>query len=122
MVACETLNDTGLRKNFRRKNTARKSFLEHARLLHDLPIEAAMARPTQRFAAHRGSFVGPRPGPTSVSKRRGGDDAGLFPFQWAVQPPSIGNATPVIEAAASLARKRVSAPSSSTVAKRLFGC
>jgi hypothetical protein len=56
---CGTLNDTELQKNFRRKNTARKSFLGHARALNDLPIEAATARPTQRFAAHGGSFVCP---------------------------------------------------------------
>jgi hypothetical protein len=45
--ASGTLNDTKLRKNFRRKNTARKSFLGHARALNDLPIDAATARPTQ---------------------------------------------------------------------------
>ena len=44
------------------------------------------------------------------------------PVQCAVQPPSTGSAAPVIEAAASLARKTASAPISSTVAKRLFGC
>jgi hypothetical protein len=58
--ASATLNDTELRKNFRRKNTRQKSFLGHARALNDLPIEVATARPTQRFAAHRRSFVGPR--------------------------------------------------------------
>src|SRR5262245_18667483 len=42
--------------------------------------------------------------------------------QCAVQPPSTGKATPVIEAAASLARNTVRAPISSIVAKRLFGC
>jgi hypothetical protein len=42
-----TLNDTELRKNFRRKNTARKSFLGHARGLNNLPIEAATTRPTR---------------------------------------------------------------------------
>jgi hypothetical protein len=47
-----TLNDTQLRKNLRIKNTRRKSFLEHACWLDDLPIEAATARPTPRFAAH----------------------------------------------------------------------
>src|SRR5262249_46753674 len=46
----------------------------------------------------------------------------LAVVQCAVQPPSTGNATPVIEAAASLARNTVSAPISSTVAKRLLGC
>ena len=55
-----TLNDTQLRKNLRRKNAARKSFLGHARRLNNLPIETAKARPTPRFAAHGGSFVGPR--------------------------------------------------------------
>jgi hypothetical protein len=54
-----TLNDTELRKNFRRKNTARKSFLGHARRLNDLPIEAAKVWPTQCFGAHRRNFVGP---------------------------------------------------------------
>ena len=42
--------------------------------------------------------------------------------QCAVQPPSTGIAVPVIEAAASEARNTAKAPSSSTVAKRLFGC
>src|SRR5215831_10488345 len=46
----------------------------------------------------------------------------LSRFQCAVQPPSTGNAMPVIEAAAPEARKTESAPSSSTVAKRLLGC
>jgi hypothetical protein len=55
-----TLIDTELREVFRGKNTARKSFFGHARLLNDLPIAAATARPTQRFAAHGGTFVGPR--------------------------------------------------------------
>jgi hypothetical protein len=45
--ASATLNDKELRKSFRRKNTARKSFLGHARWLNDLPIEAAIVRPTQ---------------------------------------------------------------------------
>jgi hypothetical protein len=40
-------------KTVTRCGTARKSFLGHARLLNDLPVEAAMAWPTQRFAAHR---------------------------------------------------------------------
>jgi hypothetical protein len=57
--AFETLNDTELRKTFRRKNTPRKSFLGHARALNNLPIEVATARPTRRFAAHGGNFVGP---------------------------------------------------------------
>src|SRR5205823_2724028 len=43
-------------------------------------------------------------------------------FQCAVQPPSTGKAMPVIEPAASDARKTDSAPNSSTVAKRLLGC
>jgi hypothetical protein len=55
-----TLNDTELRKNLRRKNTVRKSFLGHALALNDLPIEAATARPTQRFPAHGEGFLGPR--------------------------------------------------------------
>jgi hypothetical protein len=62
-----TLIDTELQENFRRKNTPRKSFLGHARALDDPPIEAAMTRPTRRFAAHRGNFVGPRPAATDVS-------------------------------------------------------
>jgi hypothetical protein len=41
--ASATLNDMELRKNFRGKNTPRKSFLGHARRLNDLPIEAATA-------------------------------------------------------------------------------
>src|SRR5882724_7770617 len=45
-----------------------------------------------------------------------------FTLQCAVQPPSTGSAMPVIDAAASLARNTVSAPNSSTVAKRLLGC
>jgi hypothetical protein len=36
--ASATLNDIELRKNFRRKNTRRKSFLGHARALNDPPI------------------------------------------------------------------------------------
>src|SRR6266568_9486023 len=39
--------------------------------------------------------------------------------QCAVQPPSTGSATPVIEAAASLARNTATAPISSTVANFL---
>src|SRR5215472_8730290 len=42
--------------------------------------------------------------------------------QWAVQPPSMGRAVPVIEAAPTLQRKTASIPSSSTIAKRLEGC
>src|SRR4051794_23763332 len=42
----ETLIDTELQKSFHKKNTARKSFLGHARGLNDLPGEAAMTRPT----------------------------------------------------------------------------
>src|SRR5258708_6015234 len=56
---------------------------------------------------------------------------GLVPRSWtpgdyidgtqcAVQPPSTGNAAPVIEAPASVLRNRQSAPSSSTVANFLF--
>ena len=41
--------------------------------------------------------------------------------QWAVQPPSTGSAVPVIEAAPGEHRNTASAPSSSTVAKRLLG-
>jgi hypothetical protein len=44
--ASATLNDTELRKYFRRKNTPRKSFLGHARRLNDLPIDAAKVWPT----------------------------------------------------------------------------
>lgn len=43
------------------------------------------------------------------------------PSHWPVQPPSTGNATPVIERAPSLHRKAQTAPSSSTVTKRLVG-
>src|SRR4051794_24011440 len=49
-----TLNATELRENFRRKNTRRKSFLEPAQRLTDLPIEAAKTLPTRRCAAHGG--------------------------------------------------------------------
>jgi hypothetical protein len=57
--ASATLNDIELRKNFRRKNTRRKSFLGHAQALNDLPTEAATRSPTHGLAAHRGSFVCP---------------------------------------------------------------
>jgi hypothetical protein len=57
--ASATLNDTELQKNFRRKNTARKSFLGHAPRLNDPPIEPATGRPTQQFAAHRREFRRP---------------------------------------------------------------
>jgi hypothetical protein len=66
--AFATLNDTELRRNLRRKNTARKSFLGHARRLNDPPIEAAKAWPTQRSAAHGGSFVCPRLATTGISQ------------------------------------------------------
>src|SRR5262249_3748246 len=47
----------------------------------------------------------------------------ILPFpQCDVQPPSTGSAMPVIDAAASEARKTVNAPSSSTVANFLVGC
>jgi hypothetical protein len=58
--ASTTLNDTGLRKNLRRKNTARKSFRGHAHPLNDLPIEVATKRPTPRFAAHDREHAGPQ--------------------------------------------------------------
>jgi hypothetical protein len=58
--ASATLNDTELRKIFRRENTPQKSFLGHARVLNDLPIEAATTRPTQRFAAHDEKYVRPQ--------------------------------------------------------------
>jgi hypothetical protein len=57
-----TLNDTELRKNFRRKNTPRKSFLGHALWLNDLPIEAATARPNAGFPAHRRELRRPTAG------------------------------------------------------------
>ena len=46
----------------------------------------------------------------------------LGPCQWAVQPPSTGSATPVIEAAASPHRNTTVPAISSTVAKRFVGC
>jgi hypothetical protein len=55
-----TLNDTQLKRNFRRKNTRQKSFLGHAQALNDSPVEAAKDRPTRRFAAHGRNLVGPR--------------------------------------------------------------
>ena len=51
-----------------------------------------------------------------------GSNRTASPCQCAVQPPSTGSAVPVIDAAASLRRNTASAPISSTVAKRLFGC
>jgi hypothetical protein len=65
--ARRNLNDTELQKNFRRKNTPRKSFLGHAQALDDLPIEAANGRPTPRCAAHRGEHACPRSAATGVS-------------------------------------------------------
>src|SRR3954469_9685049 len=56
----QTLNDTELRENFRRKNTPRKSFLGHAQVLIDVLLEAAKARPTWRCAAQRGKCVCPQ--------------------------------------------------------------
>ena len=44
------------------------------------------------------------------------------PFQCAVQPPSTGRATPVMELAASPHRNTTVAAISSTVAKRFVGC
>src|SRR6516225_6873997 len=67
-----------------------------------------------RHAIHRG-LPHIAKGPLQTAKQ-------LSQFQCAVQPPSTGSAMPVIEPAASEARKTDSAPSSSTVAKRLLGC
>jgi hypothetical protein len=58
--ASATLNDTGLRENFRRKNTVRKSFLGHAQSLNNLPIEAATSRPTRDPLPTGGNLAGPR--------------------------------------------------------------
>jgi hypothetical protein len=60
--ASATLNDTESRKNFRRKNTARKCFLGHALQLNDLPVEAATGPPYAGFAAHRREFRRPTVG------------------------------------------------------------
>src|SRR5207247_1316099 len=57
-----------------------------------------------------------------VRHRHRGSPPKSLRLQCAVQPPSTGSAIPVIEDAASEARKTVSAPSSSTVANFLFGC
>jgi hypothetical protein len=59
--ASRTLNDTELRKYFRRKNTRRKSFLEHAQTLNDLPIEAAKSAAHTAIDCPRRDFVCPLP-------------------------------------------------------------
>src|SRR5262249_561452 len=67
-----------------------------------------------RRAIHRGL--------PHICKRAVARGKQLRQFQCAVQPPSTGSPMPVIEPAASEERKTDSAPSSSTVAKRLLGC
>src|SRR5205823_4772832 len=85
-------------------------------------IDCLLGSSAQRHA--RNPTVAPGGIARSMGAHDGPRDAELMGarFQCAVQPPSIGSAAPVIEAAASLARKTASAPISSTVANFLFGC